>query len=158
MPIQAFGLSAAIEHLGFNWDAYYRARGETRPIGIAAMLAMIAFLATAVPLLYAYGLKGFVVGIIFQSVVHLVCRLYYLRRLFGSFDVARHAARAIGPSIPAAASIGVMRLIETGDRTAGIAAAELAIYLIVTLVATFTFERQLIREIGGYLRRRAATA
>jgi O-antigen/teichoic acid export membrane protein len=156
--LQAFGLAAAIAHLGFNWDSYYRARGETRPIGIAAMLAMIAFLATAIPLLYAYGLKGFVVGIIFQSVVHLVCRLYYLRRLFGSFDVARHAARAIGPSIPAAASVGLMRLVESGHRSAGTAVAELAIYLLVTLVATATFERQLIREIGGYLRSRAATA
>jgi O-antigen/teichoic acid export membrane protein len=156
--LQAFGAAAAIAHLGFNWDSYFRARGDTRPIGIAAMLAMIAFLATAIPLLYAYGLKGFVVGIVFQSLVHLVCRLLYLRKLFGSFDVARHASRAIAPSIPAAASVGVMRLLEPRHRSASIAVAEIAIYLVVTLLATVTFERPLLREIGGYLRQRAATA
>jgi O-antigen/teichoic acid export membrane protein len=156
--LQAFGLAAAIGHLGFNWDSYFRARGDTKPIGIAAFLAMIAFLATAIPLLYKYGLKGFVVGVIFQALVHLGCRLWYLRRLFGSFDVARHAARAIGPSIPAAAAVGVMRLVETGHRSAGIAVAEIVIYLVVTLGATLTLERPLLQEIGGYLRRRAAPA
>jgi O-antigen/teichoic acid export membrane protein len=156
--LQAFGLAAAIAHLGFNWDSYFRARGDTRPIAIAAFLAMIAFLATAIPLLYAYGLKGFVVGVIFQALVHLACRLLYLRKLFGSFDVAKHAARAIGPSIPAAAAVGLMRLVETGHRSAGIAVAEIAVYLLITIVATLTFERPLLREIGGYLRRRAAPA
>jgi PST family polysaccharide transporter len=156
--LQAFGLAAAIAHLGFNWDAYFRARGETRPIGLAAFLAMVAFLVTAIPLLYEYGLKGFVVGIVFQSLVHLCCRLWYLRRLFGSFDVARHAARAIGPSIPAAAAVGLMRLVETGHRSAGVAVAEIAVYLVVTFAATLTMEGPLIREIGGYLRRRAAPA
>jgi O-antigen/teichoic acid export membrane protein len=156
--LQAFGLAAAIAHLGFNWDSYFRARGDTKPIGIAAFLAMVAFLATAVPLLYSYGLKGFVVGIIFQGLVHLGCRLWYLRRLFGSFDVARHAARAIGPSIPAAGAVGLMRLVEASHRTAGIAVAEIAIYLVVTLAATLTFERPLLKEVGGYVRRRAAPA
>ena len=32
--IRRFGLIAAVGHIGFNWDAFFRARGETRPIAV----------------------------------------------------------------------------------------------------------------------------
>jgi O-antigen/teichoic acid export membrane protein len=156
--LQTFGLAAAIAHLGFNWDSYFRARGETRPIGLAAAVALVAFLATAIPLLYAYGLEGLAVGVVVQALAHLGCRLFYVRRLFEGFGIARHAARAVAPSIPAVAAVGLARALETGERTLGLAVAELALYLGVTVVATLVFERPLLREVLGYMRRRAAPA
>ena len=33
--IQAFGLTAALNQIGFNWTAFFRALGDTRPIAVA---------------------------------------------------------------------------------------------------------------------------
>jgi hypothetical protein len=40
-------------------------------------------------------------------------------------------------------------------RSVGRALVELAAYALVTVVATFAFERDLLREVSGYLRRAA---
>jgi hypothetical protein len=45
------------------------------------------------------------------------------------------------------------RLLESGDRSGELALLELLLYIAVTLIATWFFERDLITEIGGYLRR-----
>jgi O-antigen/teichoic acid export membrane protein len=149
----AFGLTAAIGHIGFNWDAYFRSRGETRPLAVATVAAMIAFLAIGLPLLFLFGLTGLAIGVAVQTLAHMACRAYYLQRLFDGFAFLRHAMRAVLPTIPAAAVVLMARLIE-GDahRTAAIAAGELAAYVAVTALATWYFEGRLLREMAGYLR------
>jgi hypothetical protein len=42
--------------------------------------------------------------------------------------------------------------VESGERTAGAAVAELGLYLAATAAATFLFERRCIVEMLGYLR------
>jgi hypothetical protein len=65
-----------------------------------------------------------------------------------------HALRAIAPSLPA---VGAVLLARSPGfhRTGTLALAELALYLAVTLVATFLFERELLKEVVGYLRTRS---
>jgi O-antigen/teichoic acid export membrane protein len=154
VPVLAvFGLTAAIGHIGYNWDAYFRARGETRPLAVASVTAMVAFLAIGLPLLFIYGLPGFAAGIMIQTLAHQTVRAYYLRRLFDGFAFLRHAMRAIAPTIPAVAVVLLARLIEGGaHRTAAMAVGELAAYVVVTVVATWLFEGPLLREMAGYLR------
>ncbi len=156
--LQAFGLMAAANHLGFNWDAYFRARGETKPIAIAAAVAMVAFLASAIPLLYLDGLRGFAIGIGVQAAAHLACRAYFLTQLFDGFQMARHAVRAIAPTIPAAVAVLVVRALDRGERGAGVAVAELALFAVVTAVATIVMERRLLAEALGYMRRGSSPA
>ena len=60
--LQAFGLIAAIDQVGFNWDSYFRARGETRPVALVSLLVLVPFGAVAVPLLLADGLDGYAIG------------------------------------------------------------------------------------------------
>ena len=151
--LQVFGVVAAIGHLGFNWSAYFRAVGQTRPIAIVAVAEAAAFLAVNVPLLFAFGLPGFAAGYLATTVVSLTLRGVYLRRLFRGFGLARHAARALAPSVPPLLLIVALRLIEDGERTAAIAGAELAAYVAVTVAATYAFERDLLREAAGYLGR-----
>jgi O-antigen/teichoic acid export membrane protein len=153
VPVLAvFGLTAAIGHIGFNWDAYFRARGETRPLAVASVAAMVAFLAAGLPLLFLYGLPGFAAGIAIQTLAHQACRAYYLRRLFEGFAFLRHAMRAVMPTIPAAAVVLLARLVEGGaHRTPVMAAAELVAYVAVTVVATWLLEGRLLREMAGYL-------
>jgi hypothetical protein len=53
----------------------------------------------------------------------------------------------------------IARVLQTGQRTAASALLELALYVVVTVAATVVFERDLLREMAGYMRRPvAATA
>ena len=154
--LRAFGLTEAIGHLAFNWDAYFRARGETKPMAWAAFITMVSFLVTAIPLVFIWGLPGFAVGVAIQMLVNVACRVYYLTRLFDGFDMLRHAARACAPTVPAVAVVLLARLVEGPGRGPALVAVELFLYLAVTVVATWALERSLLRELVGYLRRAAA--
>jgi O-antigen/teichoic acid export membrane protein len=150
--IRAFGLIAAFNHIGYNWTAFFRARGETRPIAVLAVIGMVAMLAIAVPLLFEDGLDGLAVGMAIVTAISLVGRVWYLARLFPSFQILVHSARAIAPSVPAAAAVLAIRAATDAGRSPGLALAELAAYLAVTVVATWMVERSLLREVRGYLR------
>jgi len=149
--LQVYGVSAAISHIGFNWDAYFRARGDTRPMAVASVAAMFTFLATGIPLLFLYGLRGFAVGVALQGLVHLSFRIHYLRRLFPGFDFARHALRALAPAVPALLAVLVLRAVEPGDRTLGLALGELAFFMGIAAAATWYLESGLLREAVGYV-------
>ena len=150
--IQAFGLIAAFNHIGYNWTAFFRARGETRPIGVMGVIGLVSMLAIAVPRLLAEGLDGLAIGMAIATAISLVGRVWYLSRLFPSFQILIHSARAIAPSVPAAAAVLAVRAASDADRSGGLALAELGLYLAVTVLATWLVERQLLREVRGYLR------
>lgn len=154
--LQVFGAGAAIGHIGFNWDAYFRARGETRPMAVVAVASMTTFLAIGIPLLFAYGLSGLAAGVAAQTLVSVIVRGVYLARLFSGFGLLRHAARAIAPTIPAVGVVLLVRLVEPTERTLAVAAGELVLYLGITAILTWMLEAPLLREAGGYLRAQAA--
>jgi O-antigen/teichoic acid export membrane protein len=152
--LQVFGVSVAINQLGFNWAAFLRARNETRPIAAVAVITAIAFLAITVPLLIVDGLHGYAIGMLAMTVITVAARSYYLAKLFSGFQMLWHAGRAIAPAVPGVAVVLGVRLLETGTRGPGMAVAELAAYILVTIAATALFERSLIREMLSYLRRK----
>jgi PST family polysaccharide transporter len=153
--LQVFGVAAGIGHIGFNWDAYFRAVGRTRPMAVASVTAAVVFVASVIPLLATHGLTGFAIAIALQTMAHVACRAYFLSRLFRGFDFFRHAARAMAPTVPAAAAVLLARMAESGERTPLMAVGELALYLAVTAAATLALEGPLLREVLGYLRARA---
>ena len=150
--MQAFGLIAAFNHIGFNWTAFYRAIGNTKPMAVDTAVQAALFFATALPLLIVSGLDAFGLGMAVSAAGGLVVRTLYLTRLFPGFAMLRHTARAILPTIPATAVVLAARALDSGERSASQAAAELAAYVIVTIAATLLFERALLREMLGYLR------
>ena len=152
--IQIFGLIGASHHVGFNWSAFYRARGDTRPIAIVGAFVTVLFMACVVPLTVADGLDGFGIAMAISAAGALAARTYYLTRLFPGFAMLRHAVRAIAPSVPAAAAVLVLRLVESGPRTVAMALSEVAVYIVVTVLATIAMERPLLQEVIGYLRPR----
>lgn len=151
--LQVFGVTAAANHVGFNWHAFYRAKGDTRPMAVVSFVTMLAFLAAPLPLLISRGLDGFALGMVIQTAVTLAARTFYLVRLFPGFGMAKHALRAIAPTVPALAVILAARAVEASDRSLAIAIAELLAYLAVTVAGTFFFERRLLREVIAYIRR-----
>ncbi len=156
--IQIFGLMAAADQIGFNWDAYFRARGETRPIAAVSLINMSVFLAVTTPLLIVYGLDGYAAGMAILTAVSLAARTWFLGRLFDQLSFLRHALRAAAPVLPAAAAVLCARLVGGGPRSLSIALAEAAGYLVVVVGATYALERPLIREVLSYLRGRGAVA
>jgi len=152
--LQATGIGAGIGQLGFNWTSYVRALGDTRPIAVNSVVQAVVFLCT-VPLIYRWHLDGYAASVLILIAAGIVTRTWYLRRIFAGFAMVRHALRALVPSVPAVAVVLLLRLADGGmERTEAVAVGELLVYVLATVAATWFFERSLIREAIGYLRRR----
>jgi O-antigen/teichoic acid export membrane protein len=156
--LQIAGLIAATHHIAYNWDAFYRARGETRPLAFAGLTSIALTLGLAIPAMAVGGLTGYALGMAAGQLVYTAVRAHLVRRLFPGFRMLRHAARAAAPTVPAAAVVLLARALEPGPRRAWQAAAEVVLYAAVTAAATVVLERRLLREVLGYVRRRAAPA
>lgn len=152
------GVTAALGQIAYNWSAYMRATDRTRPIAVAAIASMVTFVAVGLPLLIAYGLTGLAVGIALQTAANVCFRIYYLHQLFSDFSYLRQAMRAVAPVLPAVAVVFAARALESGERTAAMAGAELLAYLLAAVVATWLLEGRLLREAVGYIARRPASA
>ncbi|HEV2787184.1 MAG TPA: oligosaccharide flippase family protein, partial [Solirubrobacteraceae bacterium] len=156
--MQAIGVSVAMHQIGFNWDAFYRARADTKPIAVAAAISIAAFLAIGLPLLATEGLRGLAIATLLVEAVNFALRMFFLRRLFPDFRFLRHAGRALLPSLPAVALVAALRLVFGEEATLLAALAVFAAYVVATLAATALIERRLLREMLDYLRRRPAAA
>lgn len=154
--MQVFGVVAAVGQIGFNWDAYFRALGQTRPMAISGVAAAATFLVVGIPLLLAFGLRGLAAAIALQTAVDLTLRARFLRRIFPGLRFLRHALRGFLPTIPAVAVVLLIRAAESGERTLAVAIGEAVIYLTVTASVTWFAERPLLREAFGYLTGRRA--
>lgn len=150
--IQVLGVSAAVDQLGFNWTAFARARGDTRIMAVQSGLVLVAVLGVGVPLLILEGLSGYAIGIAAGTLVALVVRFVYLARLFPAFRLVNHVIGAIVPTFLAAAVILLARATLPGHG-GGRAAAEVATYAVIVVIATLATERALLKEAIGYLRR-----
>ena len=154
--MQAIGVSVAIHQIGFNWDAFYRARADTRPIAVAAAISITAFVLIALPLLAMEGLRGLAIATLLVEGVNFALRMFFLRRLFPDFRFLRHSARALLPSLPAVGLVLALRAVLGEEATLVGALGVLALYVASTLAATAVIERRLLREMLAYLRRRPA--
>lgn len=150
--IRAFGLIAAFNHIGYNWTAFFRARGETGPIGVLGVIGGVSMVGIAVPLLLSGGLDGLAAGVAIATAIALAGRVWYLTRLFPSFQILVHSARAIAPTAPATAAVLALRAAADLDRTPALALAEFAVFVLGAAAFTWLLERSLLREVRGYLR------
>lgn len=150
--LQAFGVIAAVNHVAFNWGAFYKARGDTRPAAVVSGVLIASFFAAVLPGILLWGLDGLAAGMGVLVAASMAARLYYVGRLFPAFRFVAYTARSLAPTVPAAAAVLAVRAAESGERAAGLAAAELALFALVCAAGTFLFERALLREALGYLR------
>src|SRR4051794_6384996 len=150
--LAVFGLIAGFGQLGFNWQIFMRAVNRTRPMFMASIVNLVVMLALTIPLMAAYGVTGYAIGMGGSVLVQILQRMYYLRQLFHGFRATTHLLRAIAPSVPAAGAVLLLRLAVGDGRGLGWVVAELVLYIVTTLGATWLFERDLIAEMAGYLR------
>jgi O-antigen/teichoic acid export membrane protein len=144
------GLAAAglLQHLGFNWFAFYRAHGDPRPPAIEAVTGTAAFFAFAIVGLVLWGDDGFVWGRIAAVAVALVVRWHFIRRLLPEARLAPIAAPALVPVAGAAAASLALRLVLWGgERTLVQAIAEALVFGGVYLAGALWRERPLVAEL-----------
>ncbi len=150
--LQAFGLIVGVRQIAYNWTIFVRALGDTRPLAVNSVLVVITFFCVGIPLMFAYGLTGYAVGMAASLVVDLLTRAYYLARIFPGFQMARHFYRSVLPNIvPTLAVLGA-RVVIPAPRTGGQVIVEVFGYLALTAAATYALERPLITEMVGYVR------
>ena len=149
--IQVTGVIIAVNQLGFNWNAFYQARGHTRPVAVAALSILVAFSLLALPLLATEGLTAYGLGLAASTLVLIGVRVRYLLRLFPGLPVFRHVLGAVAPTLIACAAVAAARLgVDT--RTIEVALLEVAVFVSVAGAATLVQHRSLMRELLGYLR------
>jgi PST family polysaccharide transporter len=150
--IAVYGINSALNQIGFNWTAFLRALGDTRPIAAGSTIGLVAVMAIAVPLLAAEGLTAFGIGLTAATLIGVGVRIWFLRRIFPGVAMLAHMARGIGPTIPAAAAVLAVRAIEPDSRSIAVVLGEAALFAVVAITATWLSERRLLRESIGYLR------
>lgn len=156
--LEVMGLVTAVHHVGYNWSAFFRARGETRPIAVLAVVPVAVFIAAGVPLMYGVGLVGLGYAFALSELVALVMRAILLGRLFEGFRPLSHLLRAFQPTLVAAVPVLALRTALGAEQTLLGALALFGLYVLLTIVATVGFERRLLEEAWGYLAARRVPA
>jgi len=149
------GLAAAtaLQQVGYNWFAFFRARGESRPQAVESLAFVAAFAAFAIPGALAWGSWGFVAGRLVCTVCVLAVRRVYVKRLLPGVRVLTIARRAAVPVLAASAPVVAVRLaFWGGERPLWQAAGELALWVAGLAVATRRLESGLLRELWTYLK------
>jgi O-antigen/teichoic acid export membrane protein len=152
--LEIMGIVTAVHHVGYNWAAFFRARGDTRPIAYVAAIPVMAFIAMAIPLMYSDGLTGIGIAFAAGECVGLVMRGFLLGRFFKGFRLWRQLVRSFAPTAIAGIPVLLLHSIYGQDRTIVAAAVLFAGYLSLTIAATWLIERDLLEEAAGYLARR----
>jgi hypothetical protein len=127
-------------------------------MAVLGLINVAAFFTITVPLFVALGMQGLALGWLMLSAVTLSTRTYYLKRVFPGFSMGRHALRAMLPSVPAVGVILVYRALVGSEHSLGGAIAALVAYGAITVVASFSIERALLREVISYVRPRPTAA
>jgi O-antigen/teichoic acid export membrane protein len=149
--IQITGLIAALNHIGFNWDDYYRARADTRPLAVVALISALLTLGLGIPLVLTDGLTGVAWALGVGAASAFVVRTVYIGRLFGGVGLLLQAWRALLPALVAA--VVVLALRATGAAGPGLLANALClgVYGLIVLGGSAISERALLGEAYGYL-------
>jgi O-antigen/teichoic acid export membrane protein len=156
--LAAIGLTCGFQQVAFNWSVIMRAVNRTRPMFVVSLLDVAVFVVVSVPAILTWGLAGYAAGFAATTVVEIAARWWYMRSLFGRFNVLAQIGRAVAPVAPAAALVGLERLVVGGDRTPAQALIELATFVVATVAFTYVFERRLVTELLGYVRGRVEPA
>ena len=148
--LQGLAVAGALQQVGYNWFAFYRARGQTRPQAVETGCGALAFLALAVPGLVLLGAEGFVVGRVAAVLVVLVVRWVYVRRLLPGVRIGALVAPALLPlTLAALSTLALRAVLWGGERSVAQALAELALFVAVYVAGALRSERSLLSELRG---------
>jgi O-antigen/teichoic acid export membrane protein len=151
--LQGLAVAGLLQHLGFNWFAFYRAHGDPRPPALEALTGAAAFAVLALAGLAVWGTDGFVWGRIAAVGIALVVRWRYIRKLLPQARLVPLVLPALVPLAGAAAAVLALRVaLWGGERTVGQAIAEAVLFAGVYLAGAAWRERPLLAELLSAIR------
>jgi O-antigen/teichoic acid export membrane protein len=151
--LQGLAIAGAIQQLGFNWFSFYRARGETGPPAVEAVVGAVAFVVLAVGGLVADGSDGFVVGRAAAVSIAMAVRWFYVRRLLPGVRVTELVLPSLVPVAQAVIAVLALRTITGGEQhVLWQALLEAALFGVVYVASLWQRERALIGELLAALR------
>jgi O-antigen/teichoic acid export membrane protein len=151
--LEIMGLVTAVNHVGYNWGAFVKARGTTWPIAVSAVLISACTIAAGIPLMQSDGLVGLGVAFVIGALVGFVVRGIWIARFFTGVGIVKQLTRAFTPTLMVSVPILAGRLLLGPEQSLGAALAVFVFYVAATAVATWLTERPLIREATGYMLR-----
>jgi O-antigen/teichoic acid export membrane protein/streptogramin lyase len=108
--VQAQGLGIVLASIGFNWDTFLAARGETRPQLTVTLLAAGWVALIALPLIALFKIPGAAAALaVLACTAHLV-RQRYLRRIFGPISLIAVVWKQIAGCGTAAAVVVALQM------------------------------------------------
>jgi O-antigen/teichoic acid export membrane protein len=149
--LQIMGIVTAVHHVGYNWSAFVKARGTTWPIAATGVVVVAVVMGAAIPLMYSDGLLGLGYAFALGEAVGLLLRGLVMARFFNGIRILPHLLRAFAPTLVAAMPVIALRILVGREQTLLAAIAVFALYVALTALATFVFERPLLREALGYV-------
>jgi len=149
--LEIMGLVTAIHHVGYNWPAFFMARGRTWAIALGAVIPAAVVAGAGIPLMFSAGLIGLGYAFAVGEAAGFVTRAILLARFFHGFRLLRHLVRAFVPTAIAAVPVLCLRAAAGPESTLGGAGAVLVLYVALTISATLAMERPLLGEAVGYL-------
>ena len=152
--LQAMGVITAVNQFAFNWTAFFRATGRTRPIAAASVVQAATICGIAVPLMVIGGLGGFALGMGIVTAIYLLVRIHYLLQFFPQLSMLGHALPAFAPTVAGAIAVLGARAAFGADAGIGQAIGELSLYALTVLTVTLLTSGPLVREAIGYVRNR----
>ncbi|MDX6656055.1 MAG: lipopolysaccharide exporter [Solirubrobacteraceae bacterium] len=112
--LQGLAVAGLLQHLGFNWFAFFRAHGDPKHPALEAIAGTIAFGAFALGGLAVWGVDGFVWGRILAVAVALVVRWRFIRLLLPRARLSTIVAPALVPVVAAAGAVLALRALLWG--------------------------------------------
>jgi len=155
--LQLLGINIALNQIGFNWMAFYRAIGNSRPQAVFALAALVSFLVVPIPLLVAYGIDGFAWGMFAVLAATAAVRWFYVHALLPDLRIGALLARVLVAPLAASVPVLVWRLADPGPRSVATSVAQLLLFIASYVGITLAQERRLARELAEYLRRPRAS-
>jgi O-antigen/teichoic acid export membrane protein len=152
--LEIMGLVTAFNHVGYNWSAFVKSRGTTWPMAVTAVVVSAVVAASAIPLMYSDGVVGIGYAFAAGTAVGLVLRSVVMVRFFSGVNPLGHLIRAFAPTMVAVAPVLAARAAFGPDPSLLSGAGLLVLYLGLTAAGTAVFERSLVAEVLGYLKRR----
>jgi O-antigen/teichoic acid export membrane protein len=146
--LQGLAVAGLLQHLGFNWFAFFRAHGDPKYPALEAIAGTVAFGAFAIGGLVLWDVDGFVFGRILAVAIALVVRWHFIRTLLPQARLATIVAPALVPVVAASAAVLALRgLLWGGERPLVQALAEALLFAGLYLGWAAWRERPLVAEL-----------
>jgi PST family polysaccharide transporter len=149
--LEIMGVVTALNHVGYNWTAFVRARGRTGPIAVVAVITSTATAVAAVPLMYTHGLLGLGWAFAAGAVVALVVRSVIMARFFAGAAFLPQLLRGFLPAVVGATPVLLLRATLGTETSLGAGVLLVILFVVLTGVTTYLLERPLLNEALGYM-------